>query len=60
MSKAHEHLTELPPISITRYFDPGLTKTSDILASPFSLLNYLIFISLQYIDAASGSKAISS
>ena len=50
----------LPPISITMYFDPGRAKTSDIVASPFSLANFLIFISLQYIEAASGSKAISS
>ena len=50
----------LPPISITRYFDPGRAKTSDTVASPFSLANSLIFISLQCIEAASGSKAISS
>ena len=50
----------LPPISITRYLDPGLAKTSDTLASPFLLENSLIFFSRQYAEAHSGSKAMSS
>ena len=50
----------LPPISITRYLDPGLANTSDTLASPLLLEKSLIFFSRQYAEAHSGSKAMSS
>ena len=50
----------LPPISITKYFAPGRAKTSETTASPLSLLKSLIFFSLQYTDADSGSKAMTT
>ena len=53
-------LFSLPPISITKYFAPGRAKTSETPASPLSFVKSLIFFSLQYTDADSGSKAMTT
>ena len=53
-------LHSLPPISITKYFAPGRAKTSETPASPLSFVKSLNFFSLQYTDADSGSKAMTT
>lgn len=47
----------LPPMSITKYLEPGHVNTLDTSVSPFSSVKSLIFLSWQKIAATSGSNA---